>query len=406
MPGIGLDDRGRGQAAAVGARLADVPLDAIISSPLQRCRETAAAIAAARNGHQVAVTEDDRFAEVAYGDWTGKPIKRLAKEPLWRVVQAHPSAVRFPGPGGESLPGVQERAVAAIRDWNARLGPKAVYLVCSHGDVIKSIIADSLGLHLDMFQRIQVDPCSVSLIRYTPLRPFVLRMNDTGAGMGGLAKAEPAAGGPGQPGGAGRRAVWAGRGRCGYWWRGGRIGTWRSTPTTLRSVSWPGRSDSLGSAPSTCRPAPAGRVTSVVVEKFQVSLLAERIDELLDEVLSGTGGAPGAAGPADDGPLDLPLTEDFRVGAIALGWDGEEERVVIEAQEETENPIEPLAEDVPENGPGVLRVRLSPAAARAFSRRAIQIVGQGRPPCPLCGLPLDAEGHICPRQNGHRVSNA
>jgi len=222
MPGIELDDRGRDQATAVGARLADVPLDAIISSPLQRCRETAAAIAAARNGSQMAVTEDDRFAEVAYGDWTGKPIKRLAKEPLWRVVQAHPSAVRFPGPDGESLPGVQERAVAAIRDWNERLGPKAVYLVCSHGDVIKSIIADSLGLHLDMFQRIQVDPCSVSLIRYTPLRPFVLRMNDTGAGLGGvagsrsaergvagsrsaergLAEAEPTAGAPGQPGAA------------------------------------------------------------------------------------------------------------------------------------------------------------------------------------------------------------
>jgi probable phosphomutase (TIGR03848 family) len=201
-PGIGLDDRGQGQAAAVGARLAEVPLDAIVSSPLQRCQETAAAIAAARNGNQVAVTQDDRFAEVAYGDWTGKPIKRLAKEPLWRVVQAHPSAVRFPGPGGESLPGVQERAVAAIRDWNARLGPKAVYLVCSHGDVIKSIIADSLGLHLDMFQRIQVDPCSVSVIRYTPLRPFVLRMNDTGAGLGGLARAGPAAGGAGQQGGA------------------------------------------------------------------------------------------------------------------------------------------------------------------------------------------------------------
>jgi uncharacterized repeat protein (TIGR03847 family) len=155
----------------------------------------------------------------------------------------------------------------------------------------------------------------------------------------------------------------------------------------------------------------AGRVTSVVVEKFQVTLLAERIDELLDEVLRSTGGETSvpAAAPAaltDDGPLDLPLTEDFRVGAIALGWDGEEERVVIEAQEETETPIEPLADDVPENGPGVLRVRLSPAAARAFSKRAIQIVGQGRPPCPLCGLPLDADGHICPRQNGHRVSNA
>ena len=84
----------------------------------------------------------------------------------------------------------------------------------------------------------------------------------------------------------------------------------------------------------------------------------------------------------------------------------EDEQVVIEAQEETETPIEPLTDEVPEDGPGVLRVRLSPAAARAFSKRAIQIVGQGRPPCPLCGLPLDAEGHICPRQNGHRVSDA
>jgi uncharacterized repeat protein (TIGR03847 family) len=154
----------------------------------------------------------------------------------------------------------------------------------------------------------------------------------------------------------------------------------------------------------------SGRVTSVVLEKFQVSLLAERIDELLDEVLRRTGGSTAipAAAPAalrDDGPLDLPLTEEFRVGAIALAWDGEDERVVIEAQEETENPVEPLAEEVPEDGPGVLRVRITPAEARAFSQRALQIVAQGRPACPLCGLPLDAEGHICPRQNGHRAGD-
>ena len=185
-PGIGLDDRGQDQAAALAARLADVALDAIITSPLQRCRETAAAVAAARDGHEVAITEDDRFAEVAYGDWTGKPLKRLAKEPLWRVVQAHPSAVRFPGPDGESLPGVQERAVAAIRDWNERLGPKAVYLVCSHGDVIKAIVADCLGLHLDQCQRIIADPCSLTVIRYTRLRPFLLRLNDTGGAVDDL----------------------------------------------------------------------------------------------------------------------------------------------------------------------------------------------------------------------------
>ena len=185
-PGIPLDGRGREQAAALAARLAAVPLDAIITSPLERCRQTADAIASARNGHPVAVQEDERLAEVRYGDWTGKPLKRLAKDPLWRVVQAHPSGVRFPGEDGESMPDVQHRAVGAVREWNARLGRDATYLICSHGDVIKSLIADSLGMHLDLFQRIQVDPCSLTAIRYTPYRPFLLRMNDTGGTVSGL----------------------------------------------------------------------------------------------------------------------------------------------------------------------------------------------------------------------------
>ncbi len=150
------------------------------------------------------------------------------------------------------------------------------------------------------------------------------------------------------------------------------------------------------------------RTTSVSLEKFQVSLLAERLEELLDEVLRRTAAQTDvpASAPlelADDEPLELPLLEEFRVGAIALAWDGEGERVVIEAQEQSENPIEPLAEEVPEQGPGVLRVRITAAEARAFSRRALQIVSAGRPPCPLCGLPLDTEGHVCPRQNGHRT---
>jgi uncharacterized repeat protein (TIGR03847 family) len=151
-----------------------------------------------------------------------------------------------------------------------------------------------------------------------------------------------------------------------------------------------------------------GRTTSVVLEKGQVSQLAERLDELLDEVLrrtEGTAGGPAVAPAAlaDDGPLDLPLTEDFRVGAIALAWDHDGERVIIEAQEDSDEPVEPLTEDVPEDGPAVLRVRITAGQARAFSRRALQVVSQGRPPCPLCGLPLDPTGHICPRQNGHRI---
>jgi uncharacterized repeat protein (TIGR03847 family) len=151
------------------------------------------------------------------------------------------------------------------------------------------------------------------------------------------------------------------------------------------------------------------RVTSVALEKGQVSQLAERLDELLDEVLRRTGGSAAipASAPdslADDGPLEQPLMEDFRVGAIALAWDGESERVIIEAQELSDQPVEPLTEELPEDGPAILRVTISAAAARAFAKRALSLVVAGRPPCPLCGLPLDSSGHVCPRQNGHRVS--
>lgn len=201
LPGIPLDDRGRAQATALAGRLAQVPLEAIVSSPLERCIETAEVIAsgqvaseqaraAQRDAGPMTVQVDDRLGECKYGDWTGQSLRKLARDPLWRVVQAHPSAVRFPGPDGEAMTAMQQRAVAAVREWNEKLGQDVSYLVCSHGDVIKAILADALGMHLDLSQRIQVDPCSLSVIRYTTLRPFVLRMNDTGmdpAALAGLA---------------------------------------------------------------------------------------------------------------------------------------------------------------------------------------------------------------------------
>jgi probable phosphomutase (TIGR03848 family) len=183
-PDVHLDDTGRAQAAALGKRLRPVPLAAVVTSPLERCQETVAALLVGRDGLTPQV--DDRLGECRYGDWQGQELKKLAKDPLWRVVQAHPSAARFPGDGGESLRDTQSRAIAAIRDWNARLGPDATYAVCSHGDPIKCVLADALGLHLDLFQRIVVDPCSLTVVRYTELRPFVLRLNDTGGGVEAL----------------------------------------------------------------------------------------------------------------------------------------------------------------------------------------------------------------------------
>ncbi|MBL7491439.1 MSMEG_4193 family putative phosphomutase [Frankia sp. AgB1.9] len=181
-PGVGLDERGLAQAKAVAGRLAKVPLDAVVSSPLDRCAQTAGEIAAVGpdGAARPTVALDDRIGECHYGDWTGQELAVLAKDPLWKVVQAHPSAVTFPGPKGEALRDTQARGVAAVRDWNARLGPDATWLLCSHGDVIRAIVTDALGMHLDMYHRINVDPCSLTVIRYTETRPFVLRVNDLG----------------------------------------------------------------------------------------------------------------------------------------------------------------------------------------------------------------------------------
>jgi probable phosphoglycerate mutase len=174
-PGVRLDEHGEGQAAGVADRLAGITIDRLISSPLERCRQTLEPFATA-SGIEVEV--DERFAEVDYGNWAGRPLKDLASEPLWRTVQQHPSAAVFPG--GEGLATVSSRAAEAIRDVRLAAVKDQTVLICSHGDVIKAILADALGLHLDCFQRIVVAPASLSVIRYTALRPFVERINDTG----------------------------------------------------------------------------------------------------------------------------------------------------------------------------------------------------------------------------------
>ncbi len=179
--GVLLDEDGEAQAADASQRLAVLPLAAVVSSPLERCRQTAEAIAGAQK-NQPEVVDEERLTECGYGDWTGRELKHLAKEPLWKVVQGHPSAAAFPG--GESLREMQARALDAVRDWDRRVtdehGTDAVWVAVSHGDVIKSILADALGTHLDNFQRIVVDPASISAITYTELRPFVVRYNEHG----------------------------------------------------------------------------------------------------------------------------------------------------------------------------------------------------------------------------------
>jgi probable phosphomutase (TIGR03848 family) len=188
LPGVRLDETGEGQAARTGERIAAVPLAALVTSPLERCRQTARAIAKAHPGAPRAAT-DSGLTECDYGEWQGRPLKELAKEKLWATVQAQPSAATFPG--GESMADMQARAVAAVRRRDARVeaehGTGAVWVAVSHGDLIKSILADALGMHLDLFQRLHVDPASVSIIHYTSTRPYVLATNSHAGDLSWLA---------------------------------------------------------------------------------------------------------------------------------------------------------------------------------------------------------------------------
>jgi uncharacterized repeat protein (TIGR03847 family) len=159
-----------------------------------------------------------------------------------------------------------------------------------------------------------------------------------------------------------------------------------------------------------------GRIVSVALEKVQVAVLAERLGDLLAEL--DRRGVAEAAPPdeaaelaeieaQDTGALDEPLNEAFRAGSLTLGWDGGAGRVLVEAraQDEEGEAIDPDEDDdEDEDGPDLLRVRLTAADARSFVARAARVVASGRPPCPLCGAPLDPRGHICPRRNGHYVN--
>ncbi|GIG41564.1 MSMEG_4193 family putative phosphomutase [Cellulomonas phragmiteti] len=190
--GVRLDDVGREQAARAADRLAAVALAGMVTSPLERCRETADLLLGRQPGSP-ALTVDERLTECDYGTWQGRSLTDLAQEPLWATVQSYPSAVTFPG--GESLAGMQARAVAAVRAHDAaveeRHGAGALWAAVSHGDVVKAVLADALGMHLDLFQRLEVGPASVSVVRYGRGRPRVLGTNTPLDDLGSLVTAPP-----------------------------------------------------------------------------------------------------------------------------------------------------------------------------------------------------------------------
>ncbi|PPF77694.1 histidine phosphatase [Subtercola sp. Z020] len=196
--GVKLDAVGREQAVRAADRLAAVPLVAIVTSPLERCRQTARSVLDRQADPLPPTSLEKGIVECDYGDWQGRKLSELAKEPLWSVVQSQPSAAVFPG--GESLAGMQARSVAAIRRLDAEIeaehGAGAVWVAVSHGDIIKSVLADALGMHLDLFQRISVGPASLSIVHYGASRPDVVATNTDSGDLSWLRRTAPAADAP------------------------------------------------------------------------------------------------------------------------------------------------------------------------------------------------------------------
>jgi probable phosphomutase (TIGR03848 family) len=180
-PGLHLSDAGREQAEAVAARIAELKrVDAVYASSLERARETAAPIAKARG---VRVNVDRGLLECDFGEWTGGELKKLMKLPEWRTVQSYPSGFRFPG--GESFLEMQDRMVGTVQRLADR--HRGGVIVCvSHADTIKAAVAQALGTHLDLFQRIVISTCSVTAVIYGPGAPVVLTVNSTGGSLAQL----------------------------------------------------------------------------------------------------------------------------------------------------------------------------------------------------------------------------
>ncbi len=376
--GIHLNDEGRAQAAALAQRLRRLPIKAIYCSPLERTWETAEALSAAVGAPLQA---RPGLIETDTGEWTGRYYKDIQVDDaaVWQALQSHPKGTRIPG--GETIDEIQTRMVAEIEAIYQAHRHDMVAIV-SHADPIKAAIAHYIGLDLDHFQKLVIGPASVSAIRRDEHSAALLVMNHSGD----LPPLAPEHGHRQ----AVRRITWPEEGK-----------TMPRTIYDLRSVSRltasaigvPGERTFYIQA----HEADSGRIFTLLCEKEQIAALALGIEQLLEEVEARQpASAPTAPVPDADLELEEPLEPVFRVGQLGLGYDQQADALVLVAYEL------PESEDVDPDTLSVARIWGSRSQMRALSRHAAAVVAAGRPLCQLCGEPMDASGHICPKKNGHK----
>lgn len=395
-PGVHLNAQGQREADDMARRTAHIPIEAIYSSPLERAIDTANALASC---HQLPVQIVEGLLEGHAGDWTGKKLSELNTTDTWHAIQTKPIGVKLPG--GESIDEVQLRMVAAIEDIRKR-HPDGIVAIVSHADPLKSVVAHYLNWDLNNFQRIAINPASVTVLSVDDKGSALLRSNDTGP-LPKFEKPKPE----------------------------------KKPPDSPESKASSDAPDSSPPKPSDAQPSnapaaaqtqeekmaeanivhdlnPVSRVTvgalgepgqrtfflqgrhgatlvSLVTEKEQMNSLAQGVTDLLTRL------GERADAPTDVSAYELALEQPveplFRIGQLGLGYDQETDLLVIVAYAIPEEEEQEMVD--------VVRFWATRDQMRALARHVAEVAAGGRPTCVLCGRPIDPQGHFCPRRNGH-----
>ncbi len=369
-PGLHINGQGQREADALARRLAHIPLSAIYSSPLERAVDTARAVAAC---HQLDVQIRKDLGETHTGEWTGKLINQVRDSETWKKIQERPVGV--PLPGGESIDQVQARMVAAI-DAIIAAHPNQVVAVVSHADPLKAVIAHYLGLDLNNFQRIAINPASVTVFFFGERGPVLFRLNDS-------EKLPPLKPEPEKKEAIDVKAEERKEEKAMP-----EVNILHDlnpvTHITAGAIGTPGKRTFY------LQGRKGAHLVTLLAEKEQIAALSAGIDQLLERL---GGGSQIVQVTATEMELSQPLEPVFRIGQLGLGYEAEQGLLVIVAYElpEEENPATV----------NVVRFWATREQMRALARHAAGVVAGGRPICVLCGRSIDPEGHFCPRRNGH-----
>lgn len=370
-PGVHLNAQGQREAQDLARRTAHLPIEAVYSSPLERALDTAIEVA---NCHKLPIQIIDDLMETHAGEWTGKKLSELNTTDVWKAIQSAPIGVKLPG--GESIDEVQKRMVAGIEEI-LKTHPDGVVAVISHADPLKSVIAHYLNWDLNQFQRIAISPASVTVLSIRKDGASLVRTNDTGP-LPKFEKPKREKQEPNEPEKDKKDERKMAEANIVHDLN-------PVSRVTVGAIGEPGqRTFFLQGRQGTT-------LISLVTEKEQMSSLAQGVTDLLSRL--GERADAGTEVSEYELALEQPVEPLFRIGQLGLGYDQENDLLVIVAYAIPEQEDQEMVD--------VVRFWATRDQMRALARHVAEVASAGRPTCVLCGRPIDPQGHFCPRRNGH-----